>query len=72
MDFTSRDFDLEENVFFFFNEERDALSFVLEWDTSDKFYHKLLNVSIIILFFKDSFVCHVFSYFEYLVKLKFI
>lgn len=45
MDFRSRNFDLPENIYYFFNEERDALSFVLDWDTSDKFYYKLLNVS---------------------------
>lgn len=45
MNFQSKNFDLPENVFFFYNSELQFLSFVLDWDTSDKFYDNLLNVS---------------------------
>lgn len=45
MDFRSRDFDCNENAFYFYNNELQPISFVLDWDTKDKFYNNLLNVS---------------------------
>lgn len=45
MDFMSRDFDLAENVFYFHNAETQSLAFVLDWDTKEKFYSKLLSMS---------------------------
>jgi len=50
MDFMSTDFDLAENVFYFHNAELQSLAFVLDWDTKEKFYSKLLSVSIVIWF----------------------
>jgi len=43
MDFMSRDFDLAENVFYFHNAEIQILAL-------EKFYSKLLSVSIVIWF----------------------
>lgn len=45
MDFLSRNFDLEENIFFFLNCKMASLEVVLDLDTKDGFYFNLLNVS---------------------------
>lgn len=45
MDFKSKNFDLPENMFYFYNDDLQPLSFVLDWDSEDKFYFNLLNVS---------------------------
>lgn len=45
MSFMSKNFDLPENMFFFHNIDLNPLTFVLEWDSEDKFYLSLLNVS---------------------------
>ncbi|KAF0763162.1 Myb DNA-bind 2 domain-containing protein [Aphis craccivora] len=55
MDFMSWDFDLAENVFYFHNAESQSLAFVLDWDTKDKFYSKLLSVSIVIWFISTGY-----------------
>lgn len=47
MDFMSKNFDLAENIFFFHNGDIEPLEMVLDWDTKDKFFFNLLNVSII-------------------------
>lgn len=45
MDFMSTDFDLAENIFYFHNLELKSLSFVLDWDTDERFYFNLLTKS---------------------------
>lgn len=51
MDFKSKNFDLPENMFYFYNDDLQPLSFVLDWDSEDKFYFNLLNVSRIAIIF---------------------
>ncbi|XP_025201103.1 uncharacterized protein LOC112598734 [Melanaphis sacchari] len=45
MNFKSIDFDLAQNVFYFHNAELQSLTFVLDWDTGEKFYSNLLRKS---------------------------
>lgn len=52
MSFLSKDFDLPKNMFFFHNTELDQLTFVLKSDTKDKFYLRLINVSIVKWFYE--------------------
>lgn len=43
--FNLRDFNLPENIFYFHNTDGEPLSFLLDCDTEDNFYSKLLKVS---------------------------
>ncbi|XP_025416599.1 uncharacterized protein LOC112687855 isoform X3 [Sipha flava] len=43
MNFMSKNFDLPENMFYFHNTDLHPLTFVLKWDSKDKFFLRLLN-----------------------------